>query len=124
MRWRGVLSLLLLVLAWLALDDITTDNATGAFVPEYTMLVVCGIWFAGVAVWLLVRRRTLLGIGSVLAVALAVLAFWSLPHHYGPASPVNYLGLISIAWFLAVGIWLVARRSALTPLQRSEPQPS
>ena len=34
MRWRGVVSILLLVLAWLALDDITTDNATGRFIPE------------------------------------------------------------------------------------------
>lgn len=123
MRWRGVLSLLLLVLAWLALDDITTDNATGRFVPEYSMLVVCGCWFASVAAWLLVRRRPLLGIGSLLAVALAVLAFWSLPHHYAPASPINYLGLISIAWFLALGIWLVARRAAQTPA-RTEPQSS
>jgi len=123
MRWRGVLSLLLLVLAWLALDDITTDNATGRFIPEYSMLVVCGIWFASVAAWLLVRRWLLLAIGSLLAVALAVLAFWSLPHHYAPASPINYLGLISIAWFLALGIWLVARRAAQTPA-RTEPQSS
>ena len=123
MRWRGVLSVLLLVLAWLALDDITTDNATGRFIPEYSMLVVCGIWFASVAAWLLVRRWLLLAIGSLLAVALAVLAFWSLPHHYAPASPINYLGLISIAWFLALGIWLVARRAAQTPA-RTEPQSS
>jgi len=123
MRWRGVLSVLLLVLAWLALDDITTDNATGRFIPEYSMLVVCGIWFASVAAWLLVRRWLLLAIGSLLAVALAVLAFWSLPHHYSPASPINYLGLISIAWFLALGIWLVARRAAQTPA-RTEPQSS
>jgi len=33
----------LVVLAWLAVDDITTDNATG-FRPEYTLLVVCGAW--------------------------------------------------------------------------------
>ena len=112
MRWRGMLSLVLLVLAWLALDDITTDNATGRFVPEYSMLVVCGLWFTGVAAWLLIRRRVLLGIGSLVAVALAVLAFWSLPHHYAPPSPVNYSGLVSIAWFLGLAIWFVASRSA------------
>ena len=104
--------MLVLVLAWLALDDITTDNATGGFIPEYYVLVVCGIWFAGVAVWLLLCGRSLLGSASLLAVALAVAAFWSLPHHYAPASPVNYLGLISLAWFLALAIWIVARRSA------------
>ena len=112
MRWRGVLSILLLALAWLALDDITTDNAKGGFIPEYSILVMCGIWFVGVAAWLLVRRRLLPGIASLLAVAVAICAFWSLPHHYAPASPVNYLGLVSLTWFLALAIWLVARRSA------------
>jgi hypothetical protein len=111
MRWRGVLSLLLLGLAWLALDDITTDNATGAFVPEYSILVVCGAWFTTVAAWLLVRRKPLLAVASLAAIALAVVAFWSLPHHYAPPSPVNYLGLVPLAWFLALAIWLVARRS-------------
>ena len=74
--------------------------------------MACGIWFAGVAVWLLVLRRPLLGIASLLAVGLAVVAFWSLPHHYTPASPVNYLGGISLAWFLTLAIWLVVRRSS------------
>jgi hypothetical protein len=111
MRWRGVLSIALLVLAWLALDDITTDNATGGFIPEYSILVVGGIWFAAVAVWLLVGRRPLPGIASILALGLAVVAFWSLPHHYAPASPVNYLGVISLAWFLALAIRLVVPRS-------------
>lgn len=110
MRWRGVVSILLLVLAWLALDDITTDNAT-TFEFEYTMLVWCGVWFTSVAIWLLVRRRPVLGIASLVAVALAVVAFWSLPHHYAPAAPVNYLGAVSLVWFLALAIWLVARRS-------------
>jgi hypothetical protein len=105
----GIASILLLMLAWAALDDITTDTAT-AFVPEYSILVVCGIWFTAVAVWLLVRRRALTGIISLFAVALAVIAFWSLPHHYGQGSPINYLGLLSLAWFLALAVWMAARR--------------
>jgi len=115
MRWTGSLSFVLLVLAWLALDDITTDNATGRFVPEYSMLVVGGIWFAAVGVWLLARRRFVAGILSLSAVALAIVAFWSLPHHYGPASLVNYLGLIPLAWFLGLAIWLVAPHRAAPP---------
>jgi hypothetical protein len=110
MRVMGILSFPLLVLAWLALDDITTDDAAGAFIPEYSMLVLCGIWFTGVAIWLLIRGRLMIGIASLLAVALAVLASWSLPHHYAPASPVNYLGLVSLLWFVALSIWLVAWR--------------
>jgi hypothetical protein len=119
LRAAGIVSILLLVLAWLALDDITTDNATGAFIPEYSCLVVSGIWFAGLAVWLLVLRWLRLGAASVLALTLAVLAFWSLPHHYAPLSPVNYSGLISIAWFLVLAIWLVTRRAARPPTQVS-----
>ena len=115
MRWRGVLSLPLIVLAWSALDDITTDNATGAFIPEYSILVMCGIWFAGVGAWLLVRRQTSLGVASLAAVALAVVAFWSLPHRGAPGSLVNYLGLVPLAWFLALAIWFVARRSRVSP---------
>jgi hypothetical protein len=107
----GIASILLLVLAWAALDDITTDNAT-EFVPEYSILAVCGIWFTAVAVWLLVRRRALTGIISLIAVALAVVAFSSLPHHYGPASPINYSGLLSLGWFLALAMWMAARRGS------------
>ncbi len=123
MRWRGVLSLLVLVLAWLALDDITTDNSTGRFVPEYSVLVASGVWFSGVAIWLLMRRRPILAIASLLAVALAVIAFWSLPHHYAPASLVNYSGLISIAWFLGLSVWSVARRERARNVHMAERQP-
>jgi len=104
MRFTGVISVIALLFAWLALDDITTDNATGphAFEFEYWILVICGVWFAGVAIWFLARGRLVLGIVSLLAVALAVVSFWSLPHYYAPMSLVNYLGLFSLAWFLGV----------------------
>jgi hypothetical protein len=112
MRWIGVVSIVLLVLVWLALDDITTDNAA-EFNVEYAILVVCGAWLAAVAFRLIARRRALAGIVSLAAIALAVLAFWSLPHHYAPVSPVNYLGLLSLAWFLGLAVWMVARREGL-----------
>ncbi len=115
MRSVGIVSVLLIVLAWLALDDITTDNATGGFVPEYSVLEMCGAWFTAVAAWLFFRRRRLTGVTSLLAVGVAVLAFWSLPHHYAPASPVNYLGLLSIAWFLGLAIWLIRARFVHPP---------
>ena len=106
----GIASILLLMLVWAALDDITTDSAKGQFAAEYLFLVICGVWFAAVATWLLVRRRVLAGVISLFAVALAVAAFWSLPHHYAPVSPVNHLGLFSLAWFLGLAVWMVARR--------------
>ena len=110
MRWVGIVSILLVVVAWLALDDITTNNAT-TFIVEYSLLVICGAWFAAVAIWLLARRWVMAGIVSLAALSLAVVAFRPLPHHYAPASPVNYLGLFSLAWFLGLSVWMAARRA-------------
>ena len=110
MRGRGAVSLVVLVLSWLALDDITTDNANE--VPlEYTILVSAGIWFAALGVSLIARRRFLAGASSLVAVALGVAAFWSLPHHYQPPSTVNYLGWVAIAWFAGLTVWLLAARA-------------
>lgn len=106
MRLVGIASIIALLCSWLALDDITTDNAA-EFNGEYLVLVICGIWFAGVALLLLIRRRAIAGIISLTAVALATAAFWSLPHHYAPASPVNYLGLFSVAWFLGLAVKII-----------------
>jgi len=72
MRGRGAVSLVVLVFSWLALDDITTDNAT-RFPLEYTILVLAGVWFAALGVWLIARRRALAGICSLVAVAVGVL---------------------------------------------------
>jgi hypothetical protein len=102
-------SLVVLLLSWLALDDITTDSAT-AFPLEYTILVLAGIWFAALGVALIAERRVAAGICSVAAVALGVVAFWSLPHHYQPPTPVNVLGFAPLGWFLGLAMWLLAGR--------------
>jgi hypothetical protein len=111
MAWRGALSALVLVLSWMALDDITTDNAT-AFPVEYTLLVAAGVWFAALGVWLIAGGRALAGAGSLLAVAIGAVAFWSLPHHYQPASAVNALGFLPLAWFAGLSTWLLWRSRA------------
>jgi len=109
MRGRGAVSLIVLLLSWLALDDITTDNAN-EFPLEYTILVSAGIWFVALGVSLVAKRRYLPGIPSLAAVALGVMAFWSLPHHYQPPAPVNYLGYVPLAWFVGLTVWLLAAR--------------
>ena len=114
MRGLGAVSLVVLVFSWLALDDITTDNAN-AFPLEYTMLILAGVWFAVLGVWLITKRRALAGVCSLAAVALAVVAFWSLPHHYQPASLMNNVGYVPLAWFLGLTAWLLAARTKLGP---------
>jgi len=109
MRGRGWVSLVVLAFSWLALDDITTDNAT-RFPLEYTMLVLAGAWFAALGAWLVVKGRAVAGIGSLIAVVMGVVAFWSLPHHYQPPSPVNSMGYAPLAWFLLLAVWLIAMR--------------
>jgi peptidoglycan/LPS O-acetylase OafA/YrhL len=114
MRAAGALSLVVLVLSWLALDDITTDNAT-TFRVEYAMLVLAGLWFAWLGVALIRKGRAAAGAVSLAAVGLGVIAFWSLPHHYQPASMVNLLGLAPLAWFLGLSIWLAAGSRSRQP---------
>jgi peptidoglycan/LPS O-acetylase OafA/YrhL len=109
MRGRGWVSLVVLGFSWLALDDITTDNAA-RFPPEYTMLVLAGVWFSALGAWLVTKGRAVAGIGSLAAVGMAVVAFWSLPHHYQPPSPINNMGYAPLAWFLVLAVWLVAAR--------------
>jgi peptidoglycan/LPS O-acetylase OafA/YrhL len=112
MRGRGVISLLVLVMSWLALDDITTDNANG-FPLEYSFLVLAGVWFTAQGAWLIGRRQMVAGIGSLAAVAIGVVAFWSLPHHHQPASFVNELGYVPLAWFAGLTIWFLVGRTQL-----------
>ncbi len=109
MRARGAVSLIVLLLSWLALDDITTDNAN-RFPLEYAILVSAGMWFTVLGVSLIATRHSLGGISSLVAVGLGVVAFWSLPHHYQPPSPINYLGYVPLAWFVGLTVWLLAGR--------------
>ena len=110
MRGRGAASFIVLLLSWLALDDITTDNA-GQFPLEYAILVAAGIWFAALGAWLVAKRRYLLAAFSLVAVGLGIVAFWSLPHHYQPPSPINHLGYVPLAWFAGLTVWLLAART-------------
>jgi len=105
----GVTSVLVLLLTWAALDDITTGNEP-SFVGEYTLLALSDLWFAAIAGWLIVRRRTVIGLVSLAAVALAALAWWSLPHRGEPSNPINVLGFIPIIWFVALSVWMLVAR--------------
>jgi len=60
-RRGAVVTLLVVGLAWAALDDITTDTSTGNFLPERIMLVACAAWLAFVAARLIRERHRILG---------------------------------------------------------------
>jgi len=73
-RWLflGGVTLAGMVLVWLALDDITTDNAT-QFPVEYGMLAVGGAWLLFIA-WQLFRAGS--RVNSVITVASLFAATW------------------------------------------------
>lgn len=52
-RKHAALTIVALILAWLALDDLTTDASTN-FWPERVALAACGAWLLFVA-WRVLR---------------------------------------------------------------------
>ena len=56
MRTIAAVTVVVLLLAYAALDDITTDNAT-SFRVEYGFLILSAGWLAFVAVWAFLRKR-------------------------------------------------------------------
>ena len=53
--WRGIVTGVAIILALLALDDITTDNAS-SFALEWAMVAGCVAWLAYMVLRLLRRR--------------------------------------------------------------------
>lgn len=107
-------TLLATLFACLALDDITTDNATTGFVPEYTFLVICGAWglFFGFRLWAVGRRA--LSAGSLLLLgAAAWVARDGIGHKYAGGWsafwPEYSTITITWLWFTAVAVVLLAR---------------
>lgn len=109
---RGAVTAGLVVLAALALDDITTDTSTG-FRPEYTLLAACGAWCLFLASDLLKQGYRRLCTTSVAAVVLAVwVASDGLGHQrdggWSAFWPEYTVMLVAWLWFLALAIVLVA----------------
>jgi threonine/homoserine/homoserine lactone efflux protein len=55
LSWRGIVTAVAVILALLALDDITTDTAS-SFALERAMVVACGAWLAYMALRMWRRR--------------------------------------------------------------------
>jgi hypothetical protein len=116
---KAAVTIGLLVLAWLALDDITTDNWTG-FRPEYTLLAVCGTWCLFLTYDLLKQGYRRLGTTSMVAVASAVwVASDGLGHKrdgdWSVFWPEYTVMLVAWLWFLALAIVLIALGRGVMP---------
>ena len=98
----ATLTLVAVAVAWLALDDITTNTA-GSFLPERVALLGCGSWFALVA-WRLVRLgHPVLGVSSLLLVAMGALAQMAIGPDTVPSMRLEYLATLGgLAWFVVL----------------------
>jgi len=93
-----------------ALDDITTDNATGGFLPERIVLLVCSGWFL-FAAWGLVQagHRHVGRLSIAVGVAFA-LAQWVVRRDTVPSVRTAYLvTLLGLAWFAILSAFLAWR---------------
>ena len=103
----GIVTLAFVVLAWLAFDDITTDNAT-SFTVEYTCLLACAIWCLIVAVRLAAKGYLVLATASALALGAAVWGQRSIGPGTVPSWQPQYVATVAaIVWFLSLAVVLV-----------------
>jgi hypothetical protein len=103
----AVITLAVVALAVLALDDITTDSAQ-SFPLERTALVACAVWFSVVA-WRLWRQgHRVLGVLSFGLVTIGALAQPTIGPDTAPMQ-LGYLATVgALAWFLLVAGVLAA----------------
>ncbi len=107
LRRDAVLTIAAVMLAYAALDDITTDNAT-TFAVEWAALGVCATWLL-IVCWRLLRGEHR-WLGSLSAMVLAVAIGAAPAIRRGADARVEYLLTIAaLVWFLGVGGILATR---------------
>jgi hypothetical protein len=114
----ALLSLIVLLFAYGAFDDITTDHDT-SFTFEYTALAMCAVWLGSVAVRLLRLGYRTVGITSLVVLAGALWGQRAIGREMTPGFWPGYVVTAgAFLWFLVLAIGLLvhgvrARRSAL-----------
>ena len=111
---KAVVTTLAALLAFAALDDITSDNDTD-FVLEQAMVAVSLGWFAFMSLGFVTQGRRWLGAISIVMLAAAVLAQRSIgPGQVPSLYSAHAVALLCLLWFLGVAVWLgvEARRRA------------
>ena len=111
---EACVTLVAMLFALLALDDITTDNATTGFVPEYTLLAIAGAWLVVFAIQLWRKHRRVVAAVSLVVVAAAAWAAGDgLGHKHAGGWSVFWpdYSVITIAWlwFAAVSARLLVQ---------------
>jgi hypothetical protein len=103
----GCATLAAFVLAFLAFDDITTDNAT-TFTLEYGLLLLCAAWCLFVSIRLIGRGNRVLGILSLVTLTGAVWGQRRIGPGTAPAWQPEYLATATgMLWLLALSAILV-----------------
>jgi hypothetical protein len=103
----GVITGLVLILVFLALDDITTDNAK-TFRVEYSALVACAAWSVYVVVRLLRRGHRIRGTVSAFALFAGLWAARAVVHGGVPGFWTEYVVLTAAyLWFWVVTVTLL-----------------
>jgi hypothetical protein len=112
----GVITVVALILVFLAFDDITTDNGR-TFVVEYSVLLVCACWLVHVTARVLRSGRRVLAAVSILALVLGVWAQRAVRPGIVPGLWTEYVVLsVTYLWFWVLSIallWLGRRRPAV-----------
>lgn len=111
---EACVTLVAALFAFLALDDITTDNATTGFKPEYRLLGLCAVWLLYFVAQLWRKhRRALAMISLVVLGAAAWVAQDGLGHKRAGGWSVFWreysVTLVAWLWFLALAVHLLRR---------------
>jgi hypothetical protein len=109
-RTDGVVTLALLVLAFLAFDDITTDNAT-SFTLEYAFLTACAVWGFILIARLALRSRF---ITAAVCASLLMAILWG-QRGIGPGTRASWQPEYVVASVAFVGFLVVSTYLLLTP---------
>jgi len=103
------ISLLLLFLAYGAIDDITTDRAT-SFPVEYSLLVGCGAWIVYVAAQFTRARHYMLAVLSVIALCAAAWGLVDIRSVVSRASPKFISVAGAFLWFSTIAVVALCRQ--------------